>query len=394
MAFNPNEHLLDLQGKDYLEVKWRIYWFNDECKEGKITILKSIIDTDREIEVETTNWVENTKDPKGKKIKQISKRTVKGWAYFEVRVEDGKGRVGEDCGSESAGDFGDYIEKAKTKATGRALALIGYGTQFTGSEFDESHRIVDAPVDMTPKTIQNGSNGHIPTASSSSSSSPAPVVATATVPPPVSTVPSQQAQILATQTLVDTRWATQQRLEKELCGPFEIEAYLSELKVSLKMEDWTMQQCHAVIQKNLARWIGSAKHKEWEALPSAEHPMPEHLKAVRDRQIKEIQALADGFKKDFKVERPMLVIRDNHRMFFKDQKDFNREQGWLSTSTQCSVGLLDRLIAIGRTAQELSVPCNEFTYVIPKEYDMRLVEAAGVSQAETPRPALITIPAA
>ena len=48
-------------------------------------------------------------------------------------------------GSESVKDFGDYLEKAETKAVGRALAMLGYGTQFA-PELDEGDRIVDSPV--------------------------------------------------------------------------------------------------------------------------------------------------------------------------------------------------------------------------------------------------------
>jgi len=35
--------------------------------------------------------------------------------------------------------------------------MLGFGTQFTGDEFDEQHRIVDAPVDRgTPASEGNG----------------------------------------------------------------------------------------------------------------------------------------------------------------------------------------------------------------------------------------------
>ena len=37
-------------------------------------------------------------------------------------------------------------EKAETKAVGRALAMLGYGTQFA-PELDEGERIVDSPVE-------------------------------------------------------------------------------------------------------------------------------------------------------------------------------------------------------------------------------------------------------
>lgn len=54
-------------------------------------------------------------------------------------------------GSEGYDDFRDYLEKAETKAIGRALAALGFGTQFT-PDFDfsgDSDKVVDAPVRMT-----------------------------------------------------------------------------------------------------------------------------------------------------------------------------------------------------------------------------------------------------
>jgi hypothetical protein len=61
-------------------------------------------------------------------------------------VTDGKGGRATGTKSECAADFGDYIEKAETGAIGRALAALGYGTQFA-PEFNEEHRIVDSPVE-------------------------------------------------------------------------------------------------------------------------------------------------------------------------------------------------------------------------------------------------------
>jgi hypothetical protein len=44
--------------------------------------------------------------------------------------------------------FPDYIEKAETRAVGRALAMCGYGT-LQAPEFNEGERIADAPVEKT-----------------------------------------------------------------------------------------------------------------------------------------------------------------------------------------------------------------------------------------------------
>ena len=74
------------------------------------------------------------------------------WAVFRATITNENGVViSTGHGSESAKDFGDYLEKAETKAVGRALAMLGFGTQFAADELDEGERIVDSPVDRTPK---------------------------------------------------------------------------------------------------------------------------------------------------------------------------------------------------------------------------------------------------
>lgn len=115
--FNPKEHLIDLKGKDYLQVMWRLVWFRDE---------KPLWCIDTKLEQLTDNH-----------------------AVFSARIYDETGeQKSAGYGSESIKDFRDFIEKAETKAVGRALAMLGYGTQFA-PELDEEDRIVDSPV--TPK---------------------------------------------------------------------------------------------------------------------------------------------------------------------------------------------------------------------------------------------------
>jgi len=48
-------------------------------------------------------------------------------------------------GSETRAHFPDFIEKSETKAIGRALAALGYGTQHA-ADLDEGMRVADAPV--------------------------------------------------------------------------------------------------------------------------------------------------------------------------------------------------------------------------------------------------------
>lgn len=122
MSFNPNEHLIQLKGKDYLQVMWRLVW----------------------LRAEHADWGINTE--------LVQHDTENKFALFHAVITDGNGQlIASGHGSETARDFGDYIEKAETKAIGRALAMCGYGTQFTADELDEGSRIVDSPVDRSKK---------------------------------------------------------------------------------------------------------------------------------------------------------------------------------------------------------------------------------------------------
>lgn len=107
--------LLNLRGKQYLEVKFRLVWFREDHPDWSIeTELMSVTDVS---------------------------------AYARATIRDEKGRViATSHKFESIQGFPDFIEKAETGAIGRALALIGYGTQFCADELDEGKRIVDAPV--------------------------------------------------------------------------------------------------------------------------------------------------------------------------------------------------------------------------------------------------------
>lgn len=115
--FNPNEHLTPLKGKNYLQVMWRLVWFRDEHPD----------------------WCIRTE--------LVSHDFEHGAAVFHAIICNADGLpCSSGYGSETKKDFNDYLEKAETKAVGRALAMLGYGTQFA-PELDEEDRIVDAPVE-------------------------------------------------------------------------------------------------------------------------------------------------------------------------------------------------------------------------------------------------------
>lgn len=139
MSFNPREHLIQIKmnGKaaDYLPVAWRLAWFRDHYPQGHIVTEEVCVDLDREVTKEVYNF--NTK-----RKEQV---TARGYARYRATITTGEGGVATGTKSESAVDFPDYIEKAETGAIGRALAALGFGTQFA-PELCEGERIVDAPL--------------------------------------------------------------------------------------------------------------------------------------------------------------------------------------------------------------------------------------------------------
>jgi hypothetical protein len=149
--FNPNEHLMQIKNKqganDYLPVQWRLVWFRELCPQGTIETELVTLDLDRETEDEVYVW-----NAERRRSDKVLKR-AQGYALFKAIIKDGKGGMATGYKSEKAASFPDYIEKAETGSIGRALAALGYGTQFA-PELDEQHRIVDAPVEQRQPSPQ------------------------------------------------------------------------------------------------------------------------------------------------------------------------------------------------------------------------------------------------
>jgi hypothetical protein len=156
-TFNPSEHMMQIKSehgtRDYLPVQWRLVWFRSICPHGSIETEMLRLDLDRDTEEETFVW--SAERRRNEKVT----RQAKGFVIFRAVVKDGQGGVATGTKSEKAASFPDFIEKAETGAIGRALAALGYGTQFTGDEWDEAHRIVDSPVDRQHTlAAKNGGN--------------------------------------------------------------------------------------------------------------------------------------------------------------------------------------------------------------------------------------------
>ncbi len=118
-VFEASRYLTKLKGKDYLEVKWRLLWLRTEHPEA-------VIHT------------------------ELVKLDETYGAVFKATVSIPGGGEATGWGSETSQDFADFIEKAETKAIGRACAALGYGTQFT-EDFDfhreDNGHVVDSPVE-------------------------------------------------------------------------------------------------------------------------------------------------------------------------------------------------------------------------------------------------------
>lgn len=112
--------LTNLKGRPYLMVSYRLIWFREEHP----------------------NWTLETKIV----------HTDDVYSIAEGIVKDADGRIiANSFKREDAKHFPDHLEKSCTSAVGRALAMVGFGTQFCTQEFDEGDRIVDTPIQPAGK---------------------------------------------------------------------------------------------------------------------------------------------------------------------------------------------------------------------------------------------------
>ncbi len=110
--------ILNLKGKEYLQVMHRIQWFREENPTG---IIK-------------TQMLE--KNGTGKDA----------FSLFRAEIYLNGQLVATGHKMETQGGFPDYIEKAESGSIGRALAMCGYGTQFAADDLDEGDRLADSPA--------------------------------------------------------------------------------------------------------------------------------------------------------------------------------------------------------------------------------------------------------
>lgn len=110
--FDPRAHMMNVKGGKYLPVSARLIWFRQDHPDA-------ILETDPHIVNETI-------------------------AVFRTRIALPTGGIAVGWGSCTPNQFPDgYIEKAETKARGRALGALGYGTP---EDEEDENALADGPV--------------------------------------------------------------------------------------------------------------------------------------------------------------------------------------------------------------------------------------------------------
>lgn len=146
--FNPKEHLVKITRtnkatgekitSDYLEAKWRLVWAKEEHPDWRIFPQVNLF-------------------PAGE-------NSIPEAALACVEIWEGDKLLAKEFGYCEKKDFQRFVEKAITTALGRALALLGYGTQWA-QELEEElieEGLSDSPV-QTVELEEPQEEGNPPT---------------------------------------------------------------------------------------------------------------------------------------------------------------------------------------------------------------------------------------
>lgn len=136
MSFNPKDWLIDLKGKKYLQVAHRVEWFREVHPTGAIVT--------ELVSVEPIVFKATITNNEG---------VILAVDYASATPKQGAVWSGRE------------IEKASTAAIGRALALAGFGTQFSDDFEDaENGHLADSPQTKPNGNHNGASNGNRPAA--------------------------------------------------------------------------------------------------------------------------------------------------------------------------------------------------------------------------------------
>lgn len=129
---------MNLRGREYLQVAHRLVWFREVYPNGIIKTQMLALQGEGDAE----------------------------YSVFKAEIYVDGVMVSSAHKKETKKGFEDHIEKGETGAIGRALALAGFGTQFTGDELDEKDRLADSPVEVItsvkPETTSTTTNTRRP----------------------------------------------------------------------------------------------------------------------------------------------------------------------------------------------------------------------------------------
>lgn len=117
--------LMNLKGKPYMQVAQRLVWFTEDADSYSIESSFPLLTIDETV------------------------------AHVIIKILDKSGSVvkrAEATKREDKKSFADHTEKAETGAIGRALAMLGYGTQFAIADLEEGDRLADSPIALVNKT--------------------------------------------------------------------------------------------------------------------------------------------------------------------------------------------------------------------------------------------------
>lgn len=168
--------LIQLKGKDYLMVAHRLVWFNEVAERFRVETDFLLINDEQSV--------------------ARAKVTVFNNEGVEIKSSTATKR-------ETKKDFPDHTEKAETGAIGRALALMGYGTQFAIADLDEGSRLADAPV-VNTKTAAKIEAPKATTPAVTTTPAPERKISTFRKPKPTVEVP---AEVAGQQADADNGWA-------------------------------------------------------------------------------------------------------------------------------------------------------------------------------------------
>ncbi len=116
--------LMDLKGKSYMQVAYRLQWFVEENPNYSIETNYLTL-TDEQCVAHTTVTLFDKDNKINKRVTGTKKETKK--------------------------DFADFVEKAETGSLGRCMILLGYGTQYALADLDEGTRLADSPLESVKK---------------------------------------------------------------------------------------------------------------------------------------------------------------------------------------------------------------------------------------------------